>query len=50
LTLAISAMLGIVGMLVLDGIGSVAAFVFAAMPLLAGVWGYASQRSPRPEH
>jgi xanthosine utilization system XapX-like protein len=44
LILAVIAMVGIVGMLLFDGVGNAASLVLAAVPLFVGWWAWWSQR------
>jgi hypothetical protein len=54
LALAVLAIAGIIGMLVFDGVGDVAAFLLASVPLIVGVgalvwrrgWDYSASASP----
>ena len=45
LILAAIAMLGIVGMLLFEGLRNAASFVLAALPLAFGLWAWSSQRA-----
>jgi hypothetical protein len=44
LALALIAIGGIIGMLILDGAGDVASLILAALPLLVGGWALVRQR------
>lgn len=43
LILATIAMLGIIGMLLFEGLGNAASFILAALPLAFGLWAWSSQ-------
>ena len=47
LMLAVTAMLGIVGMLLLEGLGNAASFTLAALPLAVGSWAWLSRRAAK---